>query len=114
MPAMPIAAPRSFEVRSLRLLPKSWAMLEPIALMRESAVEIIATRTADPIRAVRIGFVMVVIKVMRTLAPGAIGRLAALASMPKRMGIVQISMVAIPAKIAAFVTVFGDFVARQR
>ncbi len=95
-------------------LPKSWAIFEPIAFIRESAVEIIATRTADPIKAVRIGFVILAMKVMRTLAPGAIVSPRDLASIPKRMGIVQISMVAIPARIAAFVTVFGDFVERQR
>ena len=54
---MPIAAPISCEVRSFNSLPKSWAMLEPMALMSESAVEMIATSTAAPISAVRIGFV---------------------------------------------------------
>ena len=90
---MPIAAPMALDVESLRRRPKSLAMLDPMALMSESAVEMIATNTAAPISAVRVGLVAWTMKLMRTLDPGAIVNPNDLASIPKRIGIVQIDIV---------------------
>ena len=53
-------------------------------------------------------------KLMRTLDPGVIVSPKDFARMPNKTGIVQISIVSSAAQIVAFVTVFGDFVARQR
>ena len=93
---------------------KSWAMRELIAHNKESAVDIIAARTAQLTKAVTMSFVRNDIVTIKTLEPSGITMSAFLASIPIVIGTIEKSSRRRPAQALAMIAVFLDFAEKKR